>query len=83
MIGSLTALSGLLMIGFSVPILVNNFLMYYKYTEIAIDEERLKRAKLSHESSHSSKNNGGLNLSTNENNNKCEHIFTLEMCEKL
>ncbi|XP_071140111.1 potassium voltage-gated channel protein Shaw-like [Mytilus edulis] len=82
-IGSLTALSGLLMIGFSVPILVNNFLMYYKYTEIAIDEERLKRVKLCHEASHSTKNNTGLDLSTNENNNKCEQIFTLEMSEKL
>ena len=43
MIGSLTALSGLLMIGFSVPNLVNNFIMYYQHVQFALEEEKLKR----------------------------------------
>jgi hypothetical protein len=30
-IGSLTAMPGLVMIGFSVPILINNFIMYYQH----------------------------------------------------
>jgi hypothetical protein len=43
MIGSLTALSGLLMIGFLVPILVNNFIMYYQHVQFVLEEEKLKR----------------------------------------
>jgi voltage-gated potassium channel Kch len=42
-IGSLTAMSGLLMIGFSVPILVNSFIMYYQNVQFALVEEKLKR----------------------------------------
>jgi hypothetical protein len=42
-IDSLTAMSGLLMIGFSVPILVNNFIMYYQHVQFALEEEKLKR----------------------------------------
>jgi hypothetical protein len=42
-IGSLTALSGLLMIGFSVPILINNFIMYYQHIQFGLEEEKLKR----------------------------------------
>lgn len=38
-VGSFTALSGLLMIGFSVPVLVNNFIMYYKHLEFAMNKE--------------------------------------------
>ncbi|KAL3884525.1 hypothetical protein ACJMK2_024659, partial [Sinanodonta woodiana] len=40
LIGSFAALSGLLMIGFSVPILVNNFLMYYSHVQFALHEEK-------------------------------------------
>ena len=42
-IGSLTALSGLLMIGFSMTILVNNFIMYYQHILFGLEEEKLKR----------------------------------------
>jgi hypothetical protein len=42
-IGSLTAMSGLLMIGFSVPILVNNCIMYHQHVQFALEEEKLKR----------------------------------------
>jgi hypothetical protein len=31
------------MIGFSVPILVNNFIMYYQHVQFALEEEKLKR----------------------------------------
>jgi hypothetical protein len=34
-VGSLTALSGLLMVGFSVPVLVSNFLLYYRHLKSA------------------------------------------------
>ena len=42
-IGSLTAMPGLVMIGFSVPIVFNNFIMYYQHVQFAIEEEKLKR----------------------------------------
>ena len=42
-IGSLRALSGLLMIGFSGAISVNNFSMYYQHVQFALEEEKLKR----------------------------------------
>ncbi|KAL5019910.1 hypothetical protein ScPMuIL_002802 [Solemya velum] len=48
-IGSFTALSGLLMIGFSVPILVNNFIMYYKHVQFAIQQDAEKRAEAKRE----------------------------------
>ena len=33
LVGPATAISGVLMIGFTVPVLVNNFVMYYQYTQ--------------------------------------------------
>ncbi|KAK3095421.1 hypothetical protein FSP39_014463 [Pinctada imbricata] len=45
LIGSLTALSGLLMIGFSVPVLVNNFIMYYKHMEYADKDDMVDKQK--------------------------------------
>ena len=42
-IGSLTAMSGLLMIGFFVPNLVNNFIMYYQHVQFTLEEEKLMR----------------------------------------
>lgn len=40
LIGSFCAMTGLLMIGFSVPALVNNFLMYYKHVQYSLNAER-------------------------------------------
>ncbi|KAJ8311575.1 hypothetical protein KUTeg_010930 [Tegillarca granosa] len=45
LIGSFTALMGLLMIGFSVPVLVSNFIMYYKHVEFALNQERIAKEK--------------------------------------
>lgn len=42
MIGSICAMSGLLMIGFSVPALVNNFMLYYKHVQFALQAEKEK-----------------------------------------
>lgn len=39
-VGSLCALTGLLMVGFSVPALVNNFVLYYKHVQFSIEAER-------------------------------------------
>lgn len=44
-VGSFTAMSGLLMIGFSVPVLVNNFIMYYKHVQFALEEDEVKKAR--------------------------------------
>ena len=43
MVGSICAMSGLLMIGFSVPALVNNFMLYYKHVQFALQAEREAR----------------------------------------
>ncbi|OWF38737.1 potassium voltage-gated channel protein Shaw-like [Mizuhopecten yessoensis] len=45
LVGSFCALSGLLMIGFSVPVLVNNFIMYYKHVQFALEEEHNKKVR--------------------------------------
>lgn len=61
LIGSFCALSGLLMIGFSVPVLVNNFIMYYKHVQFAMEEEEIKR-KQEVEIRHKENNNGLLEM---------------------
>ncbi|XP_060563001.1 potassium voltage-gated channel subfamily C member 3-like [Ruditapes philippinarum] len=40
LVGSICAMSGLLMIGFSVPALVNNFMLYYKHVQFALQAEK-------------------------------------------
>ncbi|XP_069102246.1 voltage-gated potassium channel KCNC1-like [Argopecten irradians] len=45
LVGSFCALSGLLMIGFSVPVLVNNFIMYYKHVQFALEEDHNKKIR--------------------------------------
>lgn len=76
-IGSLTALSGLLMIGFSVPILVSNFLMYYKHLEFALQEEKTIRNK---NKTHviSNGKDSTLTIHHNENNNRTDSIYTVK-----
>ncbi|XP_041366712.1 uncharacterized protein LOC121381460 [Gigantopelta aegis] len=44
-IGSVAAISGLIMIGFTVPVLVNNFLLYYTHTTSTLDREEKRRNK--------------------------------------
>ncbi|XP_052821213.1 potassium voltage-gated channel protein Shaw-like isoform X2 [Mya arenaria] len=39
LVGSLCAMSGLIMIGFSVPALVNNFMMYHKHVQFVLQAE--------------------------------------------
>ncbi|XP_046544035.1 potassium voltage-gated channel protein Shaw-like [Haliotis rubra] len=46
LVGSATAVSGLLMIGFTVPILVNNFLLYYTHTQSAMVRERNREQRI-------------------------------------
>ena len=41
LVGSVCAMTGLLMIGFSVPALVNNFMLYYKHVHYSIQAERM------------------------------------------
>jgi hypothetical protein len=62
-VGSFTALSGLLMIGFSVPVLVNNFIMYYKHLEFALNNE---------EASENDESNDGGNEKSPGNNNSAD-----------
>ena len=83
LIGSLTAMSGLLMIGFSVPVLVNNFLMYYKHVEFALQEERMKRAKQKRSTNVKTNDRPQVSQQAPENNNDSTHVFTLEWNEKL
>ncbi|XP_045183695.1 potassium voltage-gated channel protein Shaw-like [Mercenaria mercenaria] len=38
-VGSCTAMAGVLMIGFTVPALVNNFMLYYRHVQFAMNTE--------------------------------------------
>lgn len=44
-VGSLCAMSGLLMVGFSVPALVNNFLLYRKYFQYSVQQEKVNKLR--------------------------------------
>ena len=44
-IGSVTAISGLIMIGFTVPVLVNNFVLYYTHTSSSLEREETRKNK--------------------------------------
>ncbi|XP_071098859.1 potassium voltage-gated channel protein Shaw-like [Haliotis cracherodii] len=46
LVGSVTAVSGLLMIGFTVPVLVNNFLLYYGHTQSAMVREQNRENRI-------------------------------------
>ena len=45
MVGSATAICGVLVIGFTVPVLVNNFILYYQHTQCAISREGAKKRR--------------------------------------
>ena len=70
-IGSLTAWSGLLMIGFSVPILVNNFIMYYQHIQFGLEEEKLKRNTSRKWTPITRVEDIGKEISTKNNNSYC------------
>ena len=42
-LGSATAVCGVLMIGFTVPALVNNFIHYYQHVQFALHKEKLRK----------------------------------------
>ncbi|KAK7491093.1 hypothetical protein BaRGS_00017657 [Batillaria attramentaria] len=42
-IGSVTAVCGVLIIGFTIPALVNNFILYYQHVQFAIQKEKLRK----------------------------------------
>lgn len=41
LVGSVTAICGVLLVGFTIPALVNNFITYYQHVEFVIKKERL------------------------------------------
>lgn len=51
LIGTATSICGVLMIGFTVPVLVNNFVMYYNHTTSTIRREE-ERARVAHVKKH-------------------------------
>ena len=58
LVGSLCAISGVLMIGFTVPALVNNFMLYYSHVQFAVqlesqcEQERLEREQQAGDQKH-------------------------------
>ncbi|XP_076439380.1 potassium voltage-gated channel protein Shaw-like [Babylonia areolata] len=44
-VGSVTAVCGVLVIGFTVPVLVNNFILYYQHTQSALARETNRRGR--------------------------------------
>lgn len=70
LVGSLCAMSGLLMIGFSVPALVNNFMLYYKHVQFALQAEKEKKT---------SKGDGDkINSSSRKNSDDANFSFEKE-----
>lgn len=45
-VGTMTALCGVLVIGFTVPVLVNNFILYYQHTQCALAREGAKQKRV-------------------------------------
>lgn len=80
LVGSLCAMSGLLMIGFSVPTLVNNFTLYYKHLQFALNADKEGMTKNEHSSKHwhyasaEDKESCTVTLQTDRNDNKTEGV---------
>lgn len=78
LVGSLCAMSGLLMIGFSVPTLVNNFTLYYKHVQFALQAEReMLLEPEENEGKHCQQTGIGSDMSnkqTDSNDNKTEDV---------
>lgn len=81
LVGSLCAMSGLLMIGFSVPTLVNNFTLYYKHVQFALNAEKegaMKNecfgAKHWHHAAADNTGSGLHKMQTDSNDNKTESV---------
>lgn len=73
-VGSFTALSGLLMIGFSVPVLVNNFIMYYKHLEFAIIDEEARDEEEKKEEEDNSDDVGDDSVCNNNSSTNTEEV---------
>ena len=73
-VGSFTALSGLLMIGFSVPVLVNNFIMYYKHLEFAINDEEASDEEEKDEEEDNSDDVGDDSVCNNNSSTNTEEV---------
>lgn len=54
-VGSFTAMAGVLMIGFTVPALVNNFMLYYRHVQFAMHSEDAEKLKQENENVNSEK----------------------------
>lgn len=73
LVGSLCAMSGLLMIGFSVPALVNNFMLFYKHLQFALQAEKEKQ----HNAKKSKAIKFGENFITStSSDNACKNTLT-------
>ncbi|XP_025081830.1 potassium voltage-gated channel protein Shaw-like isoform X2 [Pomacea canaliculata] len=44
-VGTLTAICGVLVVGFTVPVLVNNFILYYQHTQCAFSRDRATKRR--------------------------------------
>ncbi|GFN75456.1 voltage-gated potassium channel [Plakobranchus ocellatus] len=45
-VGSVTSIAGVLMVGFAVPVLVNNFIMYYSHTTSTMQRDKQHKASM-------------------------------------
>ena len=46
LVGSVTSIAGVLMVGFAVPVLVNNFIMYYSHTTSTMQRDQHTKASV-------------------------------------
>lgn len=74
-VGSFTAMAGVLMIGFTVPALVNNFMLYYRHVQFAMHSDDVEKfhKKENHEASDRDKARNGNILNQDSQNGNFEH----------
>ncbi|KAK3789806.1 hypothetical protein RRG08_036099 [Elysia crispata] len=66
LVGSITSIAGVLMVGFAVPVLVNNFIMYYSHTTSTMQRDRHQKASMANGASAGAgagSGGGGFNFS--------------------
>ncbi|GFR87394.1 voltage gated potassium channel [Elysia marginata] len=63
LVGSITSIAGVLMVGFAVPVLVNNFIMYYSHTTSTMQRDRQNKSSDGSNYHSASSGGGGFNFS--------------------
>lgn len=83
LVGSATAIAGVLMIGFTVPALVNNFMLYYRHVQFAKHSEELDKSHVHGEDATVVHENSRTTVKQGMKNGKLEHSPFISESAKL